>query len=882
MMTKGTMTLTEETKKFNHVVDLFFGMNPEKRLWILLMLYLGKERVLHIVDNTEVETYAQNHSCNEPYWHVMAKLSIEDINSQTKRTQWSKDGISSRFIWADTPKFLDCTLDELVYGLDIDSHNVNQSNETNYNIFNRHRWEPIYLMEIAETFISLSDEWYKENAPLAFNYILKRIQNAYGMHSGLFYQPVEITNLVGKLLNAQEGSVCNPFAGVASYSNVIGENCTYVGQEFSHSSTYVAKLFLLINNKRNATIERGNPDSILEDTTRVYDYFVSTPPFGLRIPNLQYRTAELYYLDQSAHLAKNKSVGIYPSSICYNSTTSNRQVLAKLVEEDILDTVILLPTNLFSNTSIETAIIVVNKNKQQTGRVRFVDASDCYMSEGRLNRLDLEKVFDKLDNNDNQPGVLMVSLDEIRKNDYKVYPKFYCSLEEVIFPDGYVIAELGDIIEPCPSTRRYNETSGHLAKIGELSNDTLDCVRSVDNFEASDNLANAAKVTEPVILFSMIRDIKPTFCIASQDMPLYVHPNVSAYRIKPNCNWVSAKYLCFELGRRANNVTSGVIPRISREVLLKTRIGFPSNNVEDQELIVKEALQQSKLAKAKELGLQEVIDIMKADYINEVRTRKHDMRPYLRELGSVERMMRKYISDNDSEPEYQQKMFNLLDKYHEALNHLSDLIDIFSEEEQFGKPVVFNLDKYFSELMDNQDSESSGFEISYERDENALNEVGMLNNQIAGKEISILNGLVSLKYEAYKDVDVYPLFIDIAPVDFERLVSNIIENARKHGFTNPSESFYELKISLSIDAKRGMYQIDFINNGTPLPTGVDKKRFGIRGEKAGITGGTGKGGYIIKSIAEHYKGDYDIFMDEEKTVVRIFLPIAKQNDEQEV
>jgi signal transduction histidine kinase len=365
-------------------------------------------------------------------------------------------------------------------------------------------------------------------------------------------------------------------------------------------------------------------------------------------------------------------------------------------------------------------------------------------------------------------------------------------------------------------------------------------------------------------------------------MPLFVHPNISAYRIKAGCNWISAKYLCFELGRRANNVTSGVIPRISREVLLKTKIGFPSYNVEDQELIVKEALQQSRLAKAKELGLQEVIDMMKAEYINEVRTRKHDMRPYLRELGSVERMMRKYVSDNDSEPEYQQKMFNLLDKYHEALNHLSDLIDIFSEEEQFGKPVAFNLDHYFCELKDKHDSESSGFEITYERDENALNEAGVINNQIAEKEISILNGLVSFKYEAYKNIDVAPIYTDIAPVDFDRLVCNIIENARKHGFTNPSETFYELKISLSVDAKREMFQIDFINNGTPLPMGVDKKRFGIRGEKAGITGGTGKGGYIVKSIAEHYKGDYDIFMDEENTVVRIFLPIAKQNDEQEV
>lgn len=881
-MTKESMTFAEETKKFNQAVDLFFGMNPEKRLWILLMLYLGKERSLHLVDNTEIEIYAKSKSCHESYWHVMAKLSIDDINSQAKKEQWLREGVSKRFIWADKPISLDCTLDELVFGLDIDSNNLEQNNDTHNNIFNRRQWEPIYLMEIAETFMSLSDEWYKENVSLAFDYILKRIQNTYGMHSGLFYQPGEITNLVGKLLNAQEGSVCNPFAGIASYSSAIGENCKYVGQEFSQSSTYVAKLFLLINNRRNATIERGNPDSILENTARVYDYFVSTPPFGLRIPHPQYRTADLHYLNQSSRLAKNKSIGIYPASICYNSHSSNRQVLSELVEEDILDTVILLPTNIFSNTSIETVIIVVNKNKEHTETVRIIDASDCYISEGRLNKLDIEKVVDKLYSNNNQAGVYMVSLDEIRKNDYKVYPKFYCSLDEVIFPDGYIVTELGDVIEPCPSTRRYNETSGHLAKIAELSNDTLYCVRSVDNFEVSENLANAAKITEPVILFSMIRDIKPTFCIASKDMPLYVHPNVSAYRIKPNCNWVSATYLCFELGRRANNVTSGVIPRISREVLLKTRIGFPSYNVEDQELIVKEALQQSKLAKAKELGLQEVIDIMKADYINEVRTRKHDMRPYLRELGSVERMMRKYISDNDSEPEYQQKMFNLLDKYHEALNHLSDLIDIFSEEEQFGKPVAFNLDKYFSELKDNHDSESSGFEITYERDENALNEAGVIKNQIAGKEFSILNGLVSFKYEAYKNVDIAPIYIDIAPVDFERLVSNIIENARKHGFTNPSEIFYELKISLSVNAKRGMYQIDFINNGTPLPTGVDKKRFGIRGEKAGITGGTGKGGYIVKSIVEHYKGDYDIFMDEVNTVVRIFLPIARQSDEQEV
>jgi hypothetical protein len=42
-----------------------------------------------------------------------------------------------------------------------------------------------------------------------------------------------------------------------------------------------------------------------------------------------------------------------------------------------------------------------------------------------------------------------------------------------------------------------------------------------------------------------------------------------------------------------------------------------------------------------EMGMQlnDIFDKKKADYINVIRARKHDMRPYVRELGSIERMM---------------------------------------------------------------------------------------------------------------------------------------------------------------------------------------------------------------------------------------------------
>ena len=78
---------------------------------------------------------------------------------------------------------------------------------------------------------------------------------------------------------------------------------------------------------------------------------------------------------------------------------------------------------------------------------------------------------------------------------------------------------------------------------------------------------------------------------------------------------------------------------------------------------------------------------------------------------------------------------------------------------------------------------------------------------------------------------------------------------------------------MSIDTEKNMFLIDFLNNGNPLPEGMDKVRYGIKGEKAGKTGGTGIGGSYVKKFVEHYGGDYDIFVKDGWTVVRICLPI---------
>lgn len=859
-MTKETIFTMNETQKFNHAVDLFFGMNPQRRLWLLVMLYMAKERALTIVDNCD-----QN-----DYFRVIARVLIDDITDAKVREQWKKEGKKNRCILGNAPTNLPFSLDELIYTIDVDSHNNRQENSTS--IFDRHRWEQTYLVEILEILMSLSDDWYQENSSWAFDYILSKIDNRQGRMTGLLLQPKEITKLVSELLNAENGTIYNPYSGTCDYAVVTNNNTQYFGEDFNSTSWLIGNLNLLVKDRKNAICERGN---VYWQPNGKYDYVISTPPFGLRCLDSQYTTADADFLARSQEYMRNKSIGVYPSSLCHSP--ANRNVLVRLIEEDILESVILLPSNLYEYSSLETVIIVTNKNKPNPGYVRIIDASDCYKSNGRLNTLEYDKVLERYNNRDSEIGQKDVSNKLLRSNDYNIYPKLYANIEEIVYPDGYEIFELGDLIEPCRGIRRFDENEGYLAKIAELSSDGSDCKRTVEQFVFSDNLYHSVKIEEPVILFSMVRDIKPTYCEASPNMPLYVHPNVSAYRI--TADWVYPEYLCYEISRRVTPATSGIIPRVSRELLLKTKLAFPSKNIEEQKLIVKESVQLSKLSKARELGLQELIDTMKAEYISEVKSRKHDTKPYFRELRSVERNMRRYVESYETMTDFKDKMSDSLNKFHTALEALSNLVNIFSEENKFGKAEAFDIDKYFRELVKNHDNDSAGFRIEYALDYDALNESGLMKGKVSTKEFSMLRGLISFKSEMCETSDTMPLIVDISPLDFERMVKNIVENAKEHGFTEPDANIYELEINLSVNSKARMFQIDFINNGNPLPGGLDKFRYGLLGEKAGPTGGSGRGGYIVKSIVEHYNGSFDVFMDGEDTVIRVLLPISKHNDE---
>lgn len=357
------------------------------------------------------------------------------------------------------------------------------------------------------------------------------------------------------------------------------------------------------------------------------------------------------------------------------------------------------------------------------------------------------------------------------------------------------------------------------------------------------------------------------------------------------------------------------MPIVWRQMLAYKKFGL-NNHLNDilvptDKRIIQDGKYRLLLEESASLIQREKIETQKTEYINEVRMRKHDMGQYIFELINIEDLIRYYIENRETEKDYYKQIEGLLDNFRSSLGELSTLLDNLSKEEQFGEPELFNLDEYLSHLTNRH--KADGFKINYYLNDSSIKryyhklmrddsiEDAMVNAQIQAHEedMAMEDAMVNARIQAHEDVlyDTNDVSLDtdnsdkknihddvfrriyiipslfVAQNDIQRLISNIVDNARKHGFTDSNRKDYEINVSLSIDVEKNMFQIDFRNNGNPLPEGMNKMRYGLKGEKAGITAGTGLGGNYVKSFVEHYGGDYDIFMEDEWTVVRIYLPI---------
>ena len=255
---------------------------------------------------------------------------------------------------------------------------------------------------------------------------------------------------------------------------------------------------------------------------------------------------------------------------------------------------------------------------------------------------------------------------------------------------------------------------------------------------------------------------------------------------------------------------------------------------------------------------------------------QHAMRKHIREISSSVRRMGRFINDMESPVDLKNYLRERLEVIKKHRLFLSDDIERLNEENNYGEAIPFDIDNSLRNFQDYFGSDN--YSITY-------------SNEIANEAVKEYNRLHKIELDKMDDsnkrkiinqikIEESVAFTDIAEYNFGKIVRNILENARTHGFsTNISRNDYKVEILLSWDNDRKMYRIDFRNNGDPLPEGLSKESYGENRKFAGKTGGTGIGGYEVAETVKHYNGDYSITQDGDWVVVSIYLPKSKSNEE---
>ena len=711
-----------------------------------------------------------------------------------------------------------------------------------------------------------------------YDYFLEELTAKNKLFS-LFSAPETFATLVDAFLLKGDNKIFNPFGGIMRLATDMER---YVAMDACEINRDVWALGMLRVELSGYTDKISYSNRNIESwTSKQYDAIVAMPPFNAKI---QMKQPSSFVRSNSPEEMEDVAISRFvesttPDGCCITfvspsvlwSVGEKARMREWATKNRFVDTIILLPKNLLASTNIPVVCLVLRKKSLHKDGVRMIDASDLFTNHRYKNYLsigDIMNVYHK----DTDKVSATISFEQIEENDFSWNVADYLNQKEVDCPDGYTLARIEDIIHFPDVKRSTDYHSGNVIQISDLSDDWTRPYVDIDAIDRKEALRGCAMVTEDAVLLSTIRTLKPSIVKASADKPVFVNQNILV--AIPN-EGIDAEYLCMVLAKTDIPTIGMGAPHISKTRLLRQQIAYPS--LEQQRSTYQEARHAAMLEQVKALHLEEVLDRRIADFSNEIRSRKHDMMPHLRQLSSARKNLWYYLTHKEqfSEEEFLGGMREEVLNQEKAIESLSELLSIFTRESKFGEPEIVNIDRY---LMENY-FDGDNYTVDFDTDYKALANYGFNIPDV------YLNFDYSKGFKAFHEACpdyVEGINVHIALDDLKRLCDNIVFNAIRHGFTDPSRKDYSIDIQLTVDQERDMFQIDFVNNGNPLPKGLDKLRYGLKGEKAGVTAGTGEGGYIVRSITEHYGGDYDIFSETSGnvslTTVRVFLPIYRDNE----
>lgn len=373
------------------------------------------------------------------------------------------------------------------------------------------------LIDLVGT-IGLGDKESKSKDILGrvYEYFLGQFADAEGKKGGQFYTPRSIVQLLVGMIEPFKGRVFDPCCGsggmfiqsekfVQAHQGRLDDINVY-GQESNQTTWRLCKMNLAIRHIESKFVIWNNEGSFLNDAHKDLkaDYVLANPPFndsdwkGELIRNdIRWKFGEppignanfAWVQHFIYHLAPRGVAGFVLANGSMSSNTSNEgEIRKKLVEADLVDCMVAMPSQLFYNTMIPACLWFIARDKQNSkfrdrrGEVLFIDARKLGIMVDRrhkeLTSDEIEKVSSLYHKwrgeegryEDIQGFCKSVKIEEIKRNDYVLTPGRYVGTEKVE-------ADLAQFDEKI--RRLMAELSQQFAESRELENNIRKNLRSL-------------------------------------------------------------------------------------------------------------------------------------------------------------------------------------------------------------------------------------------------------------------------------------------------------------------------------------------------------------------------------------------------------------------
>lgn len=302
----------------------------------------------------------------------------------------------------------------------------------------------------------------------AYEYLIKHFADLTNKKAGEFYTPRSVVHLLGMILDPHEGeTVYDPACGTGGMllecvDNLKHNNEDYrtlklYGQEKNLTSSSIARMNMFLHGIEDFEILRGdtlrNPAFFEADGLKTFDCVIANPPFSLKDWGAENWANDPYGRNIAGvppkgngdmawvqHMVKSmNSTGrmtvVLPHGALFRKAAEG-QIRKQLLEQDMLEAVIGLGSNVFYGTQLAACVMVFKQNKpaDKKGKVLFIDASDQIRVGRAQNFLEpnhVQQIYDWYHNyQDVENYVKVASMDELKENDFNLNIPLY--VEKII------------------------------------------------------------------------------------------------------------------------------------------------------------------------------------------------------------------------------------------------------------------------------------------------------------------------------------------------------------------------------------------------------------------------------------------------------------------